>query len=140
MDPGRIYLNAATRFRNGILSPGSAQEVRAQLKSRLERLRPADVGIYDDTSGEPIFSEVLVKEQVYTGQSVHLAPDLVVIPTRGYDVKATVSVSAAAMKDIFTGMHTHDDAFLMVNDSSIATRLAKPHITDVAALIEEGLL
>jgi predicted AlkP superfamily phosphohydrolase/phosphomutase len=140
MDPGRIYLNAAARFRNGILPLGSAQEVRAQLKSRLERLRPADVGIYDDTSGEPIFSEVLVKEQVYTGQSVHLAPDLVVIPTRGYDVKATVSVSAAAMKDIFTGMHTHDDAFLMVNDSSIARRLARPHITDVAALIEEGLL
>jgi predicted AlkP superfamily phosphohydrolase/phosphomutase len=139
MDPGRIYLNSSRRFRNGSVPPGATQELTAQLKSRLERLRPVDVGIYDAGSEELLFSEVRLKEEIYSGDCMHFAPDLVVIPARGYDVKAAVNVSSAATKDIFTGMHTHDDAFLMVNDPSIAARLGKPHITDVAALITEIL-
>lgn len=138
MDPGRIYLNTRERFRNGLLSHATATAVRSELKSRLERLRPSDIGLYD-SKHERLFAKVHNKEEIYRGDCVHLAPDLVVIPGRGYDVKASVNISSPTMKDIFTGMHTHDDAFLIVNDPSVAQRLTKPHITDVAGLVTEVL-
>jgi len=50
-----------------------------------------------------------------------------------------VNAPSVAMKDIFTGMHTHDDAFLMVNDPSAGEKRSKWHITDVAGLITEVL-
>lgn len=139
MDPGRIYVHGSDRFRTGFLGPVAIEEIKSQLKSKLERLRPVDVGIYDAESDERLFAEVLFKEEVYTGSCTDLAPDLVVIPSRGYDVKAAVNAPSVAMKDIFTGMHTHDDAFLMVNDPSAGEKRSKWHITDVAGLITEVL-
>ena len=68
-----------------------------------------------------------------------LAPDLVVIPRPGYDLKATLNVAVPTMKDIFTGMHTHDDAFLIVNSASLSEALPSPKITDVAGLVIEVL-
>jgi predicted AlkP superfamily phosphohydrolase/phosphomutase len=138
LDPGRIYLNTRERFRNGTLTPSAAAAVRAELKNQLERLRPSDVGIYDEQA-ERLFAEARVKEEIYTGNCMPFAPDLVVIPTRGLDVKAAVNVASPVTQDIFTGMHTHDDAFLIVSDVSVAKTLVKPHITDVAGLVMEAL-
>jgi predicted AlkP superfamily phosphohydrolase/phosphomutase len=70
---------------------------------------------------------------------MEIAPDLVVIPKRGYDVKASVSANAPTSDDIFTGMHTHDDAFLIVGDALSSDRLSEVTISDVAGLILDAL-
>ena len=116
----------------------------ARLKSDLENMRLADVGIQDGEpngggNDEPLFAEVRTKEEVYHGDCTPLAPDLVVIPRSGYDLKATLNVTVPTMKDIFTGMHTHDDAFLIVNSASLSATLPNPKITDVAGLVTEVL-
>lgn len=144
MDPNRIYLNSRDRFRQGRLGAGEAEELRGRLKNDLENLRLSDIGIQEcevngETPDELLFVEVKTKEELYHGDCMHLAPDLVVIPSRGYDLKASLNVAVPTMKDIFTGMHTHDDAFLIVNSTSVHAVPPNPKITDVADLIAEGL-
>lgn len=140
MDPSRIYLNSKDRFRQGRLGLGEAEELRGRLKNDLENLRLSDVEIQDsgqngESADELLFQEVKTKEEVYYGDLTPLAPDLVIIPRRGYDLKASLNVAVPTMKDIFTGMHTHDDAFLIVNSPSVSAALPSPKITDVADLI-----
>jgi len=143
MDPARIYLNSKDRFRKGFLSSSAASEVRARLKRELQSMTLADIGIADALAGdpahEPLFAEVRLKEDLYSGECLPLAPDLVVIPRAGYDPKASIYPPAATMTDIFTGMHTHDDAVLIVNDPTVAGTPAQPRITDVARLVLEVL-
>ena len=141
MDPTRIYLNCRDRFHQGTLGPCEAQELRGKLRNELSALRFGDVGLdarFGQTDlNEPLFSEVLVKEEVYEGDLLHLAPDLLVIPRPGFDIKAALGTTQPVMDDIFTGMHSHDDAFLLVDDPEVAVRLPNPRITDVADLIME---
>jgi predicted AlkP superfamily phosphohydrolase/phosphomutase len=144
MDPNRIYLNSKERFKEGRLGPAEKEEVRARLKSDLENIRLVDVGIQDqegngDNPEGRLFAEVRTKEEVYHGDCLPFAPDLVIIPRPGYDLKATLNVAVPAMKDIFSGMHTHDDAFLIVNSSTLPA-LSNPKITDVASLVREALV
>lgn len=143
MEPGRVYLNCRDRFRNGVLSATEAMEFRERLRNELASIRLEDLGLHDPHEvpgpSEGLFADVLVKEDVYKGDLLPVAPDLIVIPKRGYDVKAGLPPPAAAMTDIFTGMHTHDDAFLIVDDPLVAERLPTPEITDVAGLILEIL-
>ncbi|MBI5571929.1 MAG: alkaline phosphatase family protein [Desulfomonile tiedjei] len=142
MDPTRIYLHSRERFRSGTLSPAACTELRGRLKHDLERMRLADVGIRvmpGTDADEPLFDRILVQEEIYRGGASELAPDLVVVPRRGYDVKASLRASAATSRDIFTGMHTHDDAFLIVDDPLAKRRLPQPEIAEVAGLALEVL-
>jgi len=143
MDPTRIYLNSRGRFRRGTLRPSEAVEVRTKLKHDLEALRLCDAGIIEPGPGETpydrLFAEIKLKEEIYEGELLPLAPDLVIIPKLGYDPKAAINASAPVMADIFTGMHTHDDAFLILSDGGSSDRLLNPCITDVAGEILEVL-
>jgi len=143
LEPNRIYLNNRARFPGGPISPEEVPTVRARLKKELEGLRLQDVGIEfpeeDESPDNPIFERVLVKEEAFDGECLAVAPDLLLIPRRGYDLKAAFNAQAPSNKDIFTGAHTHDDAFLIVNDPSLSERLTRPRITDVAGLVRERL-
>lgn len=141
MDPNRIYLNSRDRFPDGAISEAEKHGVRSRLKSELEQIRLRDLGI-EDTGGEDspddtLFVDIRIKEDVYHGECLPMAPDLLLVPRPGYDLKATINVHIACRKDIFTGTHTHDDAFLFVDDPSVQGRLSQPVITDVAALVME---
>jgi predicted AlkP superfamily phosphohydrolase/phosphomutase len=144
MDPSRIYLNSRDRFENGVITAGERDAIKARLKSELEALTLGDIGIttpdVTDLPEDKLFSKVFAQEEIYSGECFDSAPDIVLIPRPGYDLKATIGVPNTTMKDIFTGTHTHDDAFLLVNDPSIAQALPEPKITDVARLVTEVLL
>lgn len=142
MDPTRIYLHSRDRFRTGFLNQSETDELRHRIKHEIEGLRLADVGIRASEGtdpDEPLFAGVKLREEIYSGEAAAMGPDLVVVPRRGYDVKASVNVTVPALTDIFTGMHTHDDAFLIVDDPSVAGRMHAPEISDVANLVYEVL-
>jgi predicted AlkP superfamily phosphohydrolase/phosphomutase len=143
MDPNRIYLNSRDRFRDGVLDARQKLESRSRLKQDLERVRLRDVGIDDpegaDRPDDFLFTEVRPKEAVYDGACLPMAPDLLLLPRRGYDLKATIGVRASSMRDIFTGAHTHDDAFLIVNDPYSAICPTHAKIEQVADLIRQVL-
>jgi len=84
---------------------------------------------------EPLFEQVKLKEEVYQGPCSELAPDIIVIPSRGYDIKASVNAKALCHHDIFTGTHTYDDAFIIVGDKQRDADMSNFEISKVADLI-----
>ncbi len=142
LDPSRIYLNSRDRFEHGALSAPAALEIRMRLRDELKKLRLAEIGIRDniDAEGdEKLFDDVFFREEIYKGDCFSMAPDIVVIPRRGYDIKASVNANTPTTDDIFTGMHTHDDAFLIIDDASYSEKLSEVLISDVAGLIADTL-
>ncbi len=144
MDPSRIYLCRRARFPGGRVLPGEEERTLLKIKSDLERVTLADAGIWEppgsDNANDKLFEKVLTKEDIYNGGCVHRAPDLVLIPRRGYDLKATLGVHRTSLRDIFTGTHTNDDAFFLINEPGLGTKLQGLRIDRVAALVLEVLL
>lgn len=139
MDANRIYLHSRDRFRGAAIARTEKIEVRTQLQRELRELTLSDAGIFDpdgvDQPGDRLFDEVFAGDAIYQGDCMHLAPDLVLVPRRGYDLKGQVNIAVPAARDVFTGMHTHDDAFLILDDPTLAEQLPQPTITDVAGLV-----
>lgn len=144
LDPTRIYLNTKERFRDGLLTDRQATEILTKLKSDLERLRLTDIGLEkeldESDTTDTLFAAVLLGRDIYGQSCYEHAPDLVVVPRKGYDVKATVSGETITSRDIFTGMHTHEDAFVIVNDPSLADRFRTPTIPEIGALVWESMI
>jgi predicted AlkP superfamily phosphohydrolase/phosphomutase len=143
MDPSRVYLCTRRRFNSGCIPFGDEERTLSRLKTDLERVSLSDAGIVNpptcDKPDDRLFQKVLTKEEIYTGRHLDRAPDLVLVPKEGYDLKATLGVPHMSMKDIFTGTHTHDDAFLICSLPKPATDFPGKAIEDVAGLVLEVL-
>ncbi len=73
---GQIYVNLKGREPLGCVQPGAAYEqVRERLIARLWELR-------DPNSGEQVVEAVYRREEVYRGEQVQYAPDILFIPRR----------------------------------------------------------
>ena len=65
---------------------------------------------------EKVVKYAFLKEEIYSGPYLEMAPDLVLIPEYGYDLKGSVK-----RKEVFGrseglyGMHTQDDAFFFID-------------------------
>ncbi|NCF64367.1 MAG: hypothetical protein GWP61_00235 [Chloroflexi bacterium] len=73
---GQIYLNVAGREPQGVVQPGEEYEqVRAQIMERLAQLR-------DPATGENVVESIYRREEIYHGDRLEQAADIVFIPTR----------------------------------------------------------
>ncbi len=141
MDPGRIYLNRRSRFRTGRLSDMAASELSVRLKTELERITIKSVVNHPLDRLDPhtpLFQAVKTREELYPGADVDSTADLVIIPYPGIDLKASFGSPHIAGRDIFTGTHTHDDAFVIVTNPE-GSKDFVPHIENVADLILSSL-
>jgi predicted AlkP superfamily phosphohydrolase/phosphomutase len=136
MDPGRIYINSQDRFENGKVRASGYDETVARVQSAFQSLKFQDVGLFNpDIFDMPLFESVRTKKDVYCGNRLSNAPDLVIVPHRGYDVKGALSPSVVCSQDIFTGMHVHDDAFLFLGDGFETQLGTTAQITQVKDII-----
>ncbi|MCX8110006.1 MAG: alkaline phosphatase family protein [Syntrophorhabdaceae bacterium] len=106
MDPGRIYINYKGRFPRGSVRVEETEAVKKQIKESLFNLR--------DKKGQRIIRHVFEKEEIYRGRFIDYGPDLVCIPDNGFDLKGNLRKDTIFTKDIFEGMHTWDNAVLIV--------------------------
>lgn len=113
--PGRIYLHLKRREPEGGVEPGKEYDDLRQ-KLREDLLTMKDPG--DDS---PIIKEVYKREELYYGECVHYAPDLVAVPYDGYDLKGNVDKDMLTYKEQLVGMHTYDDAFLYIKGEAFPT-------------------
>jgi predicted AlkP superfamily phosphohydrolase/phosphomutase len=73
---GQICLNVAGREPHGCVQPGAEYErVRAAIIDRLQELR-------DPETGEGVVEAVFRREEIYDGEQLELAPDIVFLPRR----------------------------------------------------------
>ena len=102
------------------------EQKRADLKAELETLEGPD--------GQRVCERVVPKEEAFRGDHDDIAPDLVAIPTHGFDLKAGFKRAEAVFgKGPRNGMHSFDNATLLI-DSSDAT-IEDADLFDIAPTI-----
>jgi predicted AlkP superfamily phosphohydrolase/phosphomutase len=124
--PGRFYVNLDGREPRGSVPEDEYEAVRAELKAELEALTGPD--------GNPVAKRVETKENAFRGDHDEIAPDLVVIPNDGFDLKAGFKGS----DEVFgtgprNGMHTFANASLFIDDAD--ARLQDSDLYDIAPTI-----
>ncbi|MFC4552950.1 MULTISPECIES: alkaline phosphatase family protein [Halorussus] len=113
--PGRFYINLEGREPRGSVPQSEYEEKRDQLKDALESL--------EGPNGEKVCDRVVTKEEAFDGDHDDIAPDLVAIPSYGFDLKAGFK----GHDDVFgegprNGMHSFDNATLFVDDPDASMR------------------
>ncbi|MEZ3116475.1 alkaline phosphatase family protein [Halobaculum sp. MBLA0147] len=112
--PGRFYINKEGREPRGAVPPAEFEAKRAELKEELEAMTGPD--------GEPVAKRVVVGEDVFDGAHDDIAPDLVVIPNEGFDLKAKFKPSDDGVfyHGPRNGMHSFENATLLVDDPDVS--------------------
>lgn len=132
LDPARIHVNLTDRYPRGCVKPADRKKVAEDIAAAFEELR---------VDGKPVVRRICRRLETYSGPRLDVAPDLVVLPNRGFDLKARLVARQLISRGIFTGAHTHDDAFLFVRSIGLPASAVpeKPWVGDVRALIEAGI-
>ncbi len=108
LDPSRIYLHWKDRYPQGCVLPGSSGlALREEIAERLGEVR-------DPWNGKKVVERVWRREELFAGPYLDRAPDLVVSTAPGYDPKGAAMRPALLGHSGLTGMHTADDAFLIL--------------------------
>jgi len=107
--PGRFYLNVEGREPDGVVPESEYEAVREELRAELEA--------WEGPNGNPVAKRVVERETVFRGDHDAIAPDLVVIPHEGFDLKSGFRPHDAVFDPDGprTGMHTFEDAALFID-------------------------
>ena len=126
LDPGRIYLNLKGKYPGGSVDPSDRRSLLDEIKRGLSEIT---------AEGKPIASRIYERDEIFSGPCLESAPDLCVQSVYGYDLKGAVNKQELMDREVFTGMHTQDDATLFITAPGGSLRGSKPHITDVAPTV-----
>ncbi|MGC9318798.1 MAG: alkaline phosphatase family protein [Armatimonadota bacterium] len=94
-DYAQVRLNIAGRDPEGIVPPGEADALAAEVEDLI-------LSVQDPGTGERLFAEVLRNEQLYDGPFSHLGPDLYARPAeeRCVTVSARPGISTLPLSDV----------------------------------------
>jgi predicted AlkP superfamily phosphohydrolase/phosphomutase len=124
--PGRFYVNLEGREPRGSVPEEEYEAVRAELREELESMTGPD--------GEPVAERVETKEDAFRGAHDDIAPDLVVIPNDGFDLKSGFGGDGPVFDTgPRNGMHTFANATLYVDDPDV--RITDADLYDIAPTI-----
>ena len=128
LDPGRIYLHKKSKYPRG--------KVRGQEEKIIQELIQSFEQVEKD--GERIIKKVYRKEEIYQGKEIDRAPDLVLIKNSGYRLRGDVEKNILFEKDIFTGDHTLDNAFLFVKSKNYREIVPEsPTVEDIEPILKK---
>jgi predicted AlkP superfamily phosphohydrolase/phosphomutase len=129
LDPARIYVNAAGRYPRGCVSDRDRARLVDDLEAVFKELK---------IDGRPVVRRICRREDTFSGPHTDHAPDLVVLPHRGFDLKARLTANQLATRGVFTGAHTQDNAFLFVRSHRLDESAipANPWVGDVSGVVE----
>jgi predicted AlkP superfamily phosphohydrolase/phosphomutase len=110
LDPARIYINFKNRYPRGSCDEQDKEKILRDLESLFQTL---------ESDHKKVISEVYRKEEIYSGSCIDKAPDLVLVGNKGFNLRARLGEKSLFRKDIFTGKHTRDDAFILVKNLTL---------------------
>jgi len=123
LDPGRIYINREGRYPSGEVNDG--EELIDEIIEIFENL---------EYNGKKVIKNIRKKEEIYEGKYMDRAPDIVLTPSEGFNLKGGVKYDDIFEQNIFEGKHTEHNAFLFCNNHELPE---DPVIEDVRKLIDE---
>jgi predicted AlkP superfamily phosphohydrolase/phosphomutase len=129
LEPARIYINLKDKYPRGSIT-------KNEYASLIEEL----ISVFNDLelNRKKIIKKIFRKEEVYKGPYTNQAPDLVLIPNKGFNLKADIKADELYEKSIFTGKHTQHDAFLLINKCFERNILPdNPTVSDVCGIIDK---
>jgi len=103
LDPCRIYIHDKRRYPRGRVSGEQKVHVLEDIEEALKGLK--------GENGEAVIDRIYRGEHIYRGSLLPQAPDLVCLPSGGYDLKGTLEKKDIFGRTFFMGMHTWHDAF-----------------------------
>jgi len=104
--PGRIFINLQGREEKGSVGIKDYEEVRRDIKERL-------LSFQDPQNRAKVIDKVFFREEIYEGDYLKDAADIIAHPARGYDLKAKIEGNDIFDCSALKGMHTYDDAFIL---------------------------
>jgi len=129
LEPARIYIHSKDKYPRGSVEKSEYQKVIEELISIFKDL---------EDGGKRIIKEIFQKEEIYRGSFLDQAPDVVLIPNQGFNLKASLKANELYEKTIFSGKHTQHDAFLLIKDFSGQDIIPdKLSVSDVCNIIEK---
>lgn len=103
--PGRVFINLKGREARGSVSTDEYDKLRAELKDKLLGLKSPE--------GEQIIEKAFLREEIYSGDYIQNAADIIVHPHWGFDLKGNVNTGELCQKPgAIDGMHTYEDAVI----------------------------
>ena len=128
--PGRFYINLEGREPRGSVPEEEYEAVRKELKDDLESL--------EGPEGRPVADRIVTKEDAFRGDHDEIAPDLVVIPNDGFDLKSGFRGGDAVFDTgPRNGMHSFGNASLFVDDDG--AKIEGADLYDIAPTVLELL-
>ncbi len=125
LDPGRIYINKEGKYPRGCVPAAEEEDVINEVMEAFETL---------EKDGEKVIKKTYLKEQIYHGAYTGDAPDVVLLPSKGVNLKGGILSDAVFGTDSLTGKHTQENAFLYVKGDSFVRE--DPSVEDVVPLVQ----
>ncbi len=130
LDPGRIYLNIKGKYPNGSVEPHETENLIEKIRTLF-----ADLEI----EGRKVISMICQKEEIYSGSYLDIAPDLVLIAAKGFNLRANLKTSTISSKSIFSGKHSYDNAFMIANQVIEKDTIPEmPCVSDIRMILEKN--
>jgi predicted AlkP superfamily phosphohydrolase/phosphomutase len=108
MEPARIYINKKGKYPKGEVKKSEEEEIITELIDLFSKLKYKD---------EKVIRKIWKKQEIYHGQFIENAPDLVLLPYNGYSLRGSIKEKPLFYKDnIINGMHTQQNAFLFIKN------------------------
>src|SRR5208283_2938135 len=123
LSPARIYIHLKDKYAHGSVEQGRYEEIVNAVARDLISL---------ELDGEKVIRSVFHKEDLYRGAFFQDAPDLVILPHEGYDLKSSLSANEISGKSPLTGGHTWENAAFYINEK---VHCKSPNIIDVGGTI-----
>jgi len=127
LEPASIHLNTISKYPRGSVREKDKEAIVEDLIDLFYSLK---------VEGEYVINRVYRKEEIYKGPFLDHAPDLVLMANRGFDLKARLHPERLFETTIFSGKHTHDDAFLLVKSPRSCYLPDNLGVCDVFRVIE----
>lgn len=125
--PGRIHILTPTFWKNGSVGEDKCQSLAEEIASKLSGLRHPG-------SGRKVCRRVLMRDEAFEGAHASRAPDLVIEPEDGFDLKASLTATDVFTSTTRTGMHTYGDAFVCLRNGELPS--GPMNIASCGALLE----
>ncbi len=127
LDPARIYINVRGKYPNGSVDEQDKEGLLRDLETLFSTL---------EVGNRRAIKNVYRKEEIYSGPFIERAPDLVLVGDKGFNLKGNVKAEKTIGKEIFTGKHTQEDAFLLIKGRVEENILSdNPTVCDVKSLV-----
>jgi len=112
--PGRFYVRVQGRDYQGCVQPGAEYEaVRKDVAAGLMAIR-------DPETGEGVIDRVFMREEIFGGDAMDSAPDLIAKPVEGYDLKGGFEKQVLLEPSPVSGTHTFDNAMWYMNEPGVS--------------------